>query len=71
LKLSSEVAAAPDLGYTKRTDFSVFDLVTFNNNKSNGMVLSIERDTVKVLDDMGKSQLVKINDIGKKRFLKA
>lgn len=65
LKLTSDTSIASSTKCV--TSYQVFDLVQYNNSKNVGVILQIERDMVKLLDELGDVQNIKINDINKKR----
>jgi len=49
-----------------RHGFSAMDLVNYNGNKNAGLVLQVNEDYLKVINEQGKIENVKIADLGKK-----
>lgn len=53
------------LGSAKH-DFSAMDLVNYNGNKNAGLVLQVNEDYLKLINEQGKIENIKIADLGKK-----
>ena len=54
-------------GYSSiKTNLQAMDLVQYNGNKNAGLVLQINEDQIKLINEQGKIENVKIADLGKK-----
>lgn len=42
------------------------DMVVYNNNKSVGVVLQVQEDFLKILNEHGQTQMIRVVDINKK-----
>ena len=64
VKLSSEAGEGDALALvTPLHPYNVFDLVRYNNGYHVGVVLAVEREAVKVINEHGEVQMVRAADV--------
>lgn len=63
LKLKSQVAESFSMSIEH--NYRVYDLVLYQNNKA-GVVIGVERDTVKVVNEQNEVELIRVSDIQSK-----
>lgn len=54
------------IGKKKESNYQANDLVSYNNNKDVGVVLQVQEDYLKVINEHGQIKNIKIGEISKK-----
>lgn len=73
LKLSKETGnmiLSTQASGSSSLNLKVFDVVSYNNNKNIGMIIQIERDVYKVINEIGMTQQIRGQEIGTKKITK-
>ena len=55
------------LGQGNKDGYKAFDLIHYNGTKNAGLILQVHEDSVKVINEQGKIEHVKVVDAGKKQ----
>ena len=50
-----------------RSKYKANDLITYNNSKSMGVILSVDRDCLSILDSYGEVRSIRLQDVNGKK----